>query len=187
MQTFMTHMKHGKTAEALDMMRLGKVRDSARRILEILLGDDDGSVTDNPAVEMWRGYEPGLVYYGLCISYNWSVGRGLPDSTLRYFKDKADELAKQGLWTDFHQSPPWLKDVWLLRSHRSNLIRKMPHHYGPLFPSTPENMPFLWPVNDDLGGYQLRVSVADLERIERGERKLPTELRIDGEWVTVDE
>lgn len=31
-------------------------------------------------------------------------------------------------------------------SHRSNLIRKLPSHYGPLWPNVPDNLPYIWPV-----------------------------------------
>jgi hypothetical protein len=186
MQTFLTHKKHGRTAGALDMMRLGRQRDDARRILRALLHEDPegDEYANDPAVEMWSGYERELVYYGLTVCYEWSVTRQFKDNVLSWFRDKAIELGcPPEQLTSAELAPPWVSDVWVLRSHRSNLIRKMPHHYGPLFPSTPENMPFLWPVNDDLGGYQLRVSIADMERIERGERVLPPELRMAGEWV----
>lgn len=168
MITFLTHKRHGKTAEALDMMRLGKTRDTARRILEVLLGEDDGRVTANPAIEMWRGYEGGLVYYGMTIAYQWSVVRKFEDHTLKWFARTA-----QNYGLDQTERPPWLEDVWLLRSHRSNLVAKMAHHYADQFPATPERMPYLWPVNRPDGSYELRVSMADMERIAAGERALP--------------
>jgi alpha-tubulin suppressor-like RCC1 family protein len=31
------------------------------------------------------------------------------------------------------------------RSHRSNLIRKMPEHYGPIWPDVPDDLPYYWP------------------------------------------
>lgn len=41
--------------------------------------------------------------------------------------------------------PPWLTDEFCL-SHRSNLIRKDPNHYRPLWPDVPDNLPYIWPV-----------------------------------------
>lgn len=42
--------------------------------------------------------------------------------------------------------PPWLGDAELHRSHQSNLIRKDPTRYGPLFPGVPDDLPDVWPV-----------------------------------------
>ena len=39
----------------------------------------------------------------------------------------------------------WLTDDLIL-SHRSNLIRKAPEHYAPLWPDVPDNLPYVWPV-----------------------------------------
>ena len=41
--------------------------------------------------------------------------------------------------------PPWLNDEFCL-SHRSNLIRKNPEHYRPLWPDVLDNLPYIWPV-----------------------------------------
>lgn len=41
--------------------------------------------------------------------------------------------------------PPWLTDEFCL-SHRSNLIRKNPDYYRPLWPDVPDNLPYIWPV-----------------------------------------
>lgn len=40
--------------------------------------------------------------------------------------------------------PSWLTDEFCL-SHRSNLIRKNPDHYRPLWPDVPDNLPYIWP------------------------------------------
>jgi hypothetical protein len=43
-------------------------------------------------------------------------------------------------------APPWLGDEQLHRSHQSNLIRKDPGFYRPLFPDVPPDLPYVWPV-----------------------------------------
>jgi hypothetical protein len=74
------------------------------------------------------------------------------------------------------EPPPWIRDKWVLRSHRSNLMRKAPHIYGDKYDGTPENMPYLWPVIDHMkpDGYYLRLSKPDMARLATGERVLPT-------------
>lgn len=44
--------------------------------------------------------------------------------------------------------PPWLGDPALHLSHRSALLRKDPHFYGPLFPGDPDDLPYVWPLSD---------------------------------------
>ena len=41
--------------------------------------------------------------------------------------------------------PPWIGDEAVHLSHRSNLIRKDPGYYGPLFPGVPDDLPYVWP------------------------------------------
>ena len=42
--------------------------------------------------------------------------------------------------------PTWLFDEAVQLSHRSSLLRKDPEHYGPLFPRTPADLDYVWPV-----------------------------------------
>ena len=42
--------------------------------------------------------------------------------------------------------PPWLGRDDVHRAYRSALVRKMPEHYGPLFPDVEEDLPYVWPV-----------------------------------------
>ena len=44
--------------------------------------------------------------------------------------------------------PPWLGDDAFHRSHQSNLVRKLPEHYGDLFPDVPDDLPYIWPVSN---------------------------------------
>jgi hypothetical protein len=175
------------TAAALDTARLGKQRTEALQILQHLL--DDGPMVGNPhAYNMWVGWEGHLAFYGMCMAHEWMM-RGYDDNTSYRFKEIIDD--GDGLHLVF---PPWMEDLWMLRSHRSRLVEKLPSHYGALFPNTPANMPYLWPVNEK-GGYYLRLSKADMSRLETGERSLPTyawvhqetgRIEIDHEYDGVD-
>lgn len=191
MQTFLTYRTFAKTAAGLDMMRLGKQRAETIQILRALRGDTD-AYKHHPAVDMWRGYEEALVYYGLVIAHEWRVVRKFNDNTWGTFAEYATgygmlnavELDSGKInWNGRgFEMPPWLGEDWVLRSHRSNLIRKMAHHYGEQFGATPDNMPYIWPRWDKTHrhGYRLFLSRADLDRVNKGERVLPRQIRLEG-------
>lgn len=43
--------------------------------------------------------------------------------------------------------PEWFGDKDFHRSHASNLIRKNPEHYRPIFgDDVPDDLPYIWPV-----------------------------------------
>ena len=147
MQTFLPYTDPLKCAEVLDNKRLGKQRVEAIQILQILTGiKKDSKWKNHPAVKMWKGYESFLlwVYLGnilqewedrgyanvLCIDHFVALHRKLNSLGLRYKDIKA---------------PSWLTEDFC-RHHQSNLIRKNPTYYGPLFPGVPYNLPYIWPV-----------------------------------------
>lgn len=137
MQTFIPDPDYHNSAAVLDTKRLGKQRVEVLQILKALTIPDYGW-KNHPAVRMWRGYEQRLVDYGLCICSEW-VERGYKDtcfSKIFAFRDPdCDEPVTP---------PPWVTPE-LCRSHQSNLIRKDPDHYGPLFPDVPDDLPYVWP------------------------------------------
>jgi hypothetical protein len=140
MQTFLPCATFVESAQALDRQRLGKQRVEAKQILQAL-GKTSGGWVNHPAVKMWRGYETALAYYGFIVCEEW-VRRGYRDTLMPWFYDivNTDRLTWEFPW--------WWKDSIDLRlSHQSNLIRKMPEHYGPLFPGVPDDLPYIWPVN----------------------------------------
>jgi hypothetical protein len=49
-------------------------------------------------------------------------------------------------------------------------MRRWPSTYS--FPRNPKDMPYLWPIVDDDGGYTLRLSKYDRELLAKGERSL---------------
>lgn len=171
MQTFLTHKSFAKTAAILDNKRLGQQRNEAVAIVETLLGIRDG-YKNHPAVYMWRGYEYALCMYGMMICLEWSNNRRFQDKQLF----RLHELARLAQRREGHGagyvSPPWFGDTDLMRSHRSNLVRKDAETYGDLFRQTPRNMPYLWAIPTE-DGYDLKVSKADKVLLEKGERTLP--------------
>lgn len=129
MQTFLPYADFAKSASVLDYRRLGKQRSEALTLLR-------GGWPNHPASKMWRGYYPALAQYGIAICEAW-IARGYNDTCLSLFKKVVNEADKIDM-------PPWLGNESFHYSHRSNLIRKLPEHYLPIF--GPHDMvDYVWP------------------------------------------
>ena len=142
MQTFMVSWYPPETAQVLDYKRLGKQRVECKQILNVLTGVRTGWKS-HPAVRMWQGYEVDLCDYAIEMCKEW-LRRGYKDTLLEYFLEKRDDLVDLGIE---RAAPPHLFDnPELYASHRSNLLRKDPDHYGQFGWSEPNNLPYVWPV-----------------------------------------
>jgi hypothetical protein len=132
MQTFLPFADNARSARCLDRMRLGKPRVEALQLLK-------GQWSYHPASRMWRGYSGALARYTLAVCAEWT-SRGYADSV-------ADQVMDlwQSEWND-SPVPPWFGAFEFHRAHRSNLLRKNPEYYAPLFePGLPDNLDYLWP------------------------------------------
>jgi hypothetical protein len=137
MQTFVPYGSDFiANARVLDRQRLGKQRVETWQILNALRGLSKGW-TNHPATRMWRGYEGALAQYGAAMCREW-IARGYHDTMLERFYPL--------LPTPFDPWPHWLGWEDVAISHRSNLIRKDPGFYGPLWPDVAPDLPYLWPV-----------------------------------------
>ena len=85
---------------------------------------------------MWDGHVEYLkAYYNLCW-HEWAR-RGFQNIKLRL--EPCDP--------ERDMSPPsWLGNEEFHASHRSNLLRKDPEHYGQFGWTEPDNLPYYWPV-----------------------------------------
>lgn len=140
MQTFMPYSDYVLTAKSLDRQRLGKQRVEAWQILRTLTGQSSQGWVNHPATKMWRGYEPELTLYAIAICEEW-IRRGYKDTMLERFDDFLYNYSGPD-----NGRPWWVSNKRLNISHRSNLIRKLPTHYGPQWPNIPDDMPYYWPV-----------------------------------------
>jgi len=153
-QTFLPDPDFTKTAEVLDYRRLGKQRVEAIQIVKALdVGLPKSGWANHPAVKMWWGYPFALIEYGTAMCTEW-IKRGYkdkmhPDFFDRWQNGRFDHFGDIDLKFGHSTRPPWLGDPEFHMSHQSNLIRKMPEHYGPLFPGVPDNLPYIWPVTID--------------------------------------
>ncbi len=91
---------------------------------------------------MWRGHENALALYHrrCCNEYQRRNGQ---QHTGRFTLEGL--IAKLGVDIANPDMPPWLGDERVHASHRSNLIRKDPEHYGQFGWDEPPDMPYYYP------------------------------------------
>lgn len=135
MQTFLPYADFQACARALDRQRLGKQRVEALQIYNVILGQKK-AWSNHPAVLMWAGYETTLRQYYNEMVIEWK-SRGYLNRMPLY--TESTELRCK-------RPPPWLGDPSFHASHQSNLIRKLPEHYRPIFGDfLPDDLPYVWP------------------------------------------
>ena len=86
----------------------------------------------HPAVRMWRGYEPALMFYLDSMIREWTR-RGYNNNILSSYDGRVVVL------------PDWLGREDFHASHRSNLLRKNPSWYGRYGWGEPSDLPYVWP------------------------------------------
>jgi hypothetical protein len=138
-QTFLPYREFHQTARVLDARRLGKQRVETLQILNALSRENYGW-QNHPAVKMWRGHEQMLAEYGLSICVEWKE-RGYKDTCYEKIGDLLCAFPSSTL-----TEPPWLRNVELHISHRSNLVRKDPEYYRKFWPDISGELPYIWPV-----------------------------------------
>jgi hypothetical protein len=170
MMTWMTRMSFFDTAQDLDVDLLSTGYRDAVQLFNALLFEQDEISENHPVLRMWQGYHVALASYAISLSASLVV-HGISHGTeaLRLARTIEDMRREED-----HPFvlPPWLEDTDVLRSHRSNIVRRWPE-YADVWPKTPELLPYLYPFVEDEGGYALMVSKHDKELIAQGERKLP--------------
>lgn len=171
MQTFLPYPSFAESLRILDYRRLGKQRVEAGQLINLLekLKTAPGEKLpwmNHPARIMWANHLDALKYYYNVSIFTW-IARGYRNtmplrdfyrggqlykcSELSLCPQLAEEtLAK--LIADCEETvakPSFIGDRKFHRSHQSNLIRKFPEYYRPLFPRVPANLPYLWPAPND--------------------------------------
>jgi hypothetical protein len=147
MQTFITDFNMKKNAENLDNKRLGKQRIEGLQIASILI--DKSNIKkgwrNHPAVKMWQGYEGFLLYFYLQWIFHEWIKKCFKNEKCAETYERLCNVCKYPGFENI-KTPKWL-DVHFIESHRSNLIRKNPEFYKPLFPDTKEGLEYIWPVS----------------------------------------
>jgi hypothetical protein len=137
-QTFLPYPDLSASCRALDDKRLGKQRVETFQVLRALTWARYGW-KNHPVTKMWRGFVPALVSYGVASCREWTA-RGYADALLPQLLQWSG-----GREPVCPELPPWFGTEELHRSHRSNLLRKDPELYRPLFCDDPDDLPYLWP------------------------------------------
>lgn len=140
-QTFLPYPSFAESVRSLDRARMGKQRVEALQVLRAITVEGYGW-RHHPAAKMWRGYLPALTKYALESADAW-IELGHADTVRPQVLAFAPEVAD--LAQDDLELPPWVGDADFHRSHQSNLVRKDPEFYRPLFPDVPDDLPYIWP------------------------------------------
>lgn len=98
---------------------------------------------------MWRGHVPALTRYTLAVIDEWTA-RENRDAIRGDVLEFAPEV--DGAPQDALDLPRWLGSTEFHDSHRSNLVRKLPEHYRPMFPDVADDLPYFWPGPDAAAG-----------------------------------
>jgi hypothetical protein len=168
MMTFLPYPDFERSLRTLDTKRLGKQRVEVIQIVRALTVPGY-AWSSHPAVLMWKGYEEALGRYGLTACGVWRE-RGFGDTcaatiTADLHAAGVTEIREYGELAAADALPDWLFDEAVLASHRSSLLRKDPEHYGPLFPETPVDVDYVWPVRSPV------VIERELRRQQTAERR----------------
>lgn len=160
MQTFLPFVDFQKSLRVLDYRRLGKQRVEAFQLLcangykwalttrtkRTGKIDTPAGWINHPAAIMWRGYDKALcVYMNLCIA-EW-LDRGY-NNTMEIHSYLYNPFFTMKDYREMVTMPKWLGDEALHASHRSNLLRKAPEHYGQFGWTESDNLEYVWPNND---------------------------------------
>ena len=127
------------------------------------------------AVKQWRGYEGFLLLYLRRMQVECQkrdLGSWSDEDRDNPYASAWGMLARAGKKLA-PLAPRWIGGHWFLASNRSELIRLNPTHYAQRFPTTPMEMPFLFPQNTETFDYTISVSKQDSDLLEDHERVIP--------------
>lgn len=133
MQTFLPYPSFEKSAQVLDFRRLGKQRSEALTIIRAIRFGNGW--VNHPATKMWEGYTLALEDYHDKMIIEW-IDRGY-ENNMDLFNVESNIV-----------HPPWLGDKRFHDSHKSNLLRKDPDHYGKFNWKVPDDLDYFWPTKE---------------------------------------
>jgi hypothetical protein len=144
MQTFLPYPDFRQSLECLDNKRLGKQRVETMQLINAL-ERGGGAWFNHPACQMWKGHTTGLkMYHDLSIIV-WKE-RGFKNTMKIYYHSESIFKSPGFIKSIKNHTPFWFGDPDFHASHRSNLLRKDPVHYGQFGWTEPDNLPYIWPV-----------------------------------------
>ena len=129
MQTFLPYPDFRTSLDCLDNRRLGKQRVEAMQLVRAI--ENKSGWSNHPAAKMWQNYVSALKLYHDIAIRTW-IERGFRNS-MKEYNEEVDEF------------PWWIGNEDFHSSHRSNLLRKDPVHYGRFNWREPPDLPYVWP------------------------------------------
>lgn len=169
MQTFLPYPDFVQSLVSLDYRRLGKQRVEAFQIINIIEKIEENpdqklAWKNHPARFMWDKHLDALkCYYNLSVliwlSRGYNNSMKLMDLKLPLLSVSFPLVSEVKLSLSeisvcvemvagaekLISRPAFIGDEEFHRSHQSNLVRKQPEFYGPLFPGVPDDLPYIWP------------------------------------------
>lgn len=143
MNTFLPYPDFAECARVLDTRRLGKQIIECRQILKAIL-DPNYGWQNHPAVNMWREDEDSLTLYADHMNDEWVERRGKSHGA---YLNMCDDLG--WCFCGVKRWPKWLGDERLHSSHRANLLRKDPVHYGQFGWKEEPAEGYFWPTKSE--------------------------------------
>lgn len=174
MLTPLTRFSFGKTFRDLTTEALQQAIADAHTVLRYLVYNE-GNLSSDPCVYMWKTYESSLVVYGQLACMELNSQRRIHTLDFWNFSRVGREMMHDKVF--YYEYPPWHTDEDFVRSCRSYLLRTAPGHS---WAATPKNLPLLWPVVDtesEVASYELKVSRADKELLTQKKLSIPASVR----------
>lgn len=146
MQTFLPYADFAESARVLDRQRLGKQRVENLQLMKAILLPDAGW-SNHPAAKMWSDHVPALMEYQRAIVREWVEVRGYKDTC---YDKTYDVMAAQSPEDEDKYFQTKLEYPWFVGNedfhlaHRSNLVRKDPEYYIPIFGEIPDDLEYIW-------------------------------------------
>jgi hypothetical protein len=172
MLTYMTRGKYGASYGDLSDPILYQTMQHSMQIFDHLTGVKELENPNHPVLRMWEGYEFALGIYAMMGNLEWTFKRGYADHEVGMFFYKAIKEMQSDDVGFVYETPPWVGDPAVIRSHRSNLQRRT--RAPSVWKDCPKDWPYIWPLVDDTeAGYRLWISKSDKSRILEGSRARP--------------
>lgn len=158
MNTFLPYQSFIHSAQSLDNKRLWKQVLECKQLLTILakqhcyykthkIRPDNlnywgfGGWSNHPALIMWSKHPKALAWYAMAC-----VGECKRRGIAKYTK-VFGEISEIAANFSYNGLPRWIGQENFHLAHKSNLIRKLPEHYVPLFGNVPNDKEYIWPKN----------------------------------------
>lgn len=175
-KVYMPYSNHQESVAVLDDDLLWQQLHDTQNLVTAMAENLTRNQSRLLAVRQWSGYEGYLLLYLRRMqveAQKRGLGSWIDDDRNSPYAVAWLKFSKKGRMLA-PRPPRWVGGQWFLHSNRSELIRINPEHYAQRFPTTPMEMPFLYPQNTPGSfDYTIDVSKRDSDLLEDHERVIP--------------